>query len=113
MQTFCVLQGGADSLNKAKIVTEVFTRWMDQATSELMTMNERKRFQDCKSWERVRINCPQQTNGYDCGVFTSAYMSYVGQGYDLTYTQDGMDAFRSRLFAYMFSQKTVDLFKPL
>lgn len=37
---------------------------------------------------------PQQTNGYDCGVFVLKYADYIARDAELDFTQSDMPHFR-------------------
>ncbi|ANB13591.1 SUMO protease ULP1 [Sugiyamaella lignohabitans] len=50
------------------------------------------------SYERVsRASCPQQTNGYDCGVFTCKNVELLSAGRKLTYRQADMKNIRRNM----------------
>ena len=55
---------------------------------------------DLDSWELIDAdpkNTPQQTNAFDCGVYTCTFAEYVGQGLGLRFSQKDIVHFRQRI----------------
>ena len=50
-----------------------------------------------EKWPIEYWDCPQQRNGYDCGVFVAKYCECLGRGADFSFSQDDMDTLRKRL----------------
>ena len=50
-------------------------------------------------WPIEYWDCPQQRNGYDCGVFASKFCDYLGRGAELSFGQEHMALFRERMVA--------------
>ncbi|CAJ0936290.1 unnamed protein product, partial [Mesorhabditis belari] len=44
-----------------------------------------------------RQDCPQQKNGYDCGVFSCLFAEYASRQADLTFTQADINYYRKRM----------------
>ncbi|CAJ0935937.1 unnamed protein product, partial [Mesorhabditis belari] len=59
--------------------------------------NKKKAFNP-KEWSTVfRQDCPQQKNGYDCGVFSCLFAEYASRQADLTFTQADINYYRKRM----------------
>jgi sentrin-specific protease 1 len=54
---------------------------------------------DAAEWELSykESNVPQQTNGYDCGVFSIICADFISDDLPLIYSQDHMDKFRKQI----------------
>lgn len=52
-------------------------------------------------WELVSTEAgtPQQENGFDCGVFTITYADFITDDLPLSFTQDQMPLFRTKICA--------------
>ena len=46
-------------------------------------------------WDKTQ--CPQQENGYDCGVFVAKYCECLGRGDEMSFSQDHIGTLRKRL----------------
>mmetsp|Transcript_4881 Transcript_4881/g.10776 ORF Transcript_4881/g.10776 Transcript_4881/m.10776 type:complete len:425 (-) Transcript_4881:19-1293(-) len=55
------------------------------------------------SWCRVHIEVPQQSNGYDCGVFTCCFAECLASGAGFAFDQDDIHDMRLRLAARIVS----------
>uniref|UniRef100_A0A7C8YVL5 Ubiquitin-like protease family profile domain-containing protein n=1 Tax=Opuntia streptacantha TaxID=393608 RepID=A0A7C8YVL5_OPUST len=52
---------------------------------------------DALTWEVVRADCPQQQNGYDCGVFVMAFMDLISiRATGWQFTQANVRQFRDK-----------------
>jgi sentrin-specific protease 1 len=79
-----------DSLSsKGKVYTDALARWM----------NDRTNFSGLVTWDCScpRILVPQQTNDYDCGVFTVCCADRLAIDLDLDYTQQDMSTLRIKI----------------
>jgi sentrin-specific protease 1 len=47
--------------------------------------------------ERRMLECPLQTNGYDCGVFALCAAEYRARGANLDYKEEDMPYFRQKM----------------
>ena len=78
--------------------SECFERmklWLtDEAKDKKQDLNY-----DPSDWKLVEPQCPKQTNGYDCGVFTIMYMDFLVDDLPLDFTQDDIPAFREKIAA--------------
>ena len=52
-----------------------------------------------EDWPIEYWDCPQQRNGYDCGVFAAKFCDYLGRGAELSFGQEHMALFRERMVA--------------
>ena len=53
---------------------------------------------DMSGWKQiVAKNIPQQTNGWDCGVFACNYAEYSSRRARFTFSQSNMPDFRKRM----------------
>ncbi len=48
-------------------------------------------------WPIEYWDCPQQENGFDCGVFVAKYCECLGRGDDFSFSQDHKGTLRRRL----------------
>jgi len=61
---------------------------------------------DCNGWRLMHADdCPQQRNGYDCGIFTCVNAEYLARDAALDFTQDDMPILRHRLCYEIFNNK--------
>jgi sentrin-specific protease 1 len=52
---------------------------------------------DLTGWTNVKTNqCPQQDNGYDCGMFALKFADYRSRDKEFSFTQDDINYFRQR-----------------
>jgi len=69
--------------NLLDLVVEEFRRINHKhSQSELNTFRNKWSKQD------MSAELPQQTNGYDCGVFTFLFMAFHSHGFPITFTQN-------------------------
>lgn len=54
------------------------------------------------------IKCPQQSNGFDCGVFVCAASRYIVENKTMNYSQKDMKMFRRRMVYEMMTTKLVE-----
>jgi sentrin-specific protease 1 len=52
-----------------------------------------------EDWPIEYWDCPQQRNGYDCGVFAAKFCDYLGRAAELSFGQEHMALFRERIVA--------------
>ena len=52
-------------------------------------------------WSLERGVCPQQENGYDCGVFTVVCADFLADDLPLTYEQKHMSMFRHKIGSFI------------
>lgn len=61
---------------------------------------------DCSGWRLMHADdCPQQRNGFDCGVFTCINAEYLARDAVLDFTQDDMPILRHRLCYEILNNK--------
>jgi len=61
-------------------------------------LNKNKKEFDFTGWEDyMPSDIPQQTNGYDCGVFACKYADYVAKDQPFNFSQKHMRYFRKRI----------------
>ena len=62
-------------------------------------MDKKKVPLDTTDWELVPCDCscPQQQNGFDCGVFTCMFADFVSRDLPLTFNQQDITACRERI----------------
>lgn len=60
--------------------------------------NKKKIHLDANLWRLTNeVNCPQQTNGWDCGVFVLMFAEHLARGSPLNFTQRDMGKFRKQI----------------
>lgn len=60
-------------------------------------LNEKKKKFDIRGWKLGFPNCPEQTNGHDCAVFTCIYADYLARDADLDFTQNDITELRLKI----------------
>ena len=58
---------------------------------------------DVDTWERVYLDMPHQSNGYDCGVFVLKFADYVARGVVMDWAEADMPHFRRLITAEMMA----------
>ena len=56
-------------------------------------------------WPIELWECPQQRNGYDCGMFASKFCDFLGRGAEFSFGQEHMGLFRKRLVAEIYRNR--------
>mmetsp|Transcript_31323 Transcript_31323/g.57426 ORF Transcript_31323/g.57426 Transcript_31323/m.57426 type:complete len:408 (-) Transcript_31323:23-1246(-) len=91
-----------DSLNLSP--PKSFVNFLQQYLNDEHQSKHSSALSGAGSWTRVELEVPQQTNGYDCGVFTCCVAESLSSGRrDFDFSQDDMDMMRFRLAARIVS----------
>ena len=62
------------------------------------SLNKRNVPFDTSDWTMECVDdCPEQGNGYDCGVFCCQVAEYIARGEPLTFTQQDMPRLRQQM----------------
>lgn len=65
---------------------------------------------DMSTWELTSLGiagCPQQANGYDCGVFLAMFMDFLSDDLELVFNQNDVTQYR-RFLAYSIKNGRLD-----
>ena len=60
-------------------------------------------------WPIEYWDCPQQENGFDCGVFVAKYCECLGRGDDFSFSQDHKGTLRRRLVVEICRKHVPDI----
>ncbi|KAI3644906.1 hypothetical protein MP228_011070 [Amoeboaphelidium protococcarum] len=67
----------------------------------------------CQLELRIVKDCPQQTNGYDCGVFVCQYAKFIAFGIPFNFGQHDIDDIRTLMLLELISHRIIPLSQPL
>jgi hypothetical protein len=99
--TNCNVQYFDSSGSNGTLIMDNIFHWIKDEARERKTADF-----DGSKWKKIshRKGIPQQTNDFDCGVFTICCASYLSDDFPLTFTQSEMQQFRDKIsYAIMTS----------
>ena len=70
------------------------------------SLDKRKAAFDTSGWQTENVKkIPQQMNGNDCGMFACTFAEYICRGADISFTQQDMPYFRSKMVYEIYTCK--------
>jgi len=76
--------------------------------------NKKKRNLNANDWRLINeVNCPQQTNIWDCGVFVLMFAEHLSRGAPLNFTQRDMGKFRKQICIEFVIKKLLNKYNSL
>ena len=82
------------STGRTHEVAEALAEWY-----KLDRADKKKEDLPVDRWPIELWECPQQRNGYDCGMFAAKFCDFLGRDADFSFGQEHMGLFRKRLVA--------------
>ena len=93
-----------DSMGSDK--TDILKTLLSYLESE--HMDKKKTPFDTSGFELENVkDIPRQMNGSDCGMFTLKYSEYLSRNASITFTQDDMPYYRSRMVYEIVTNKII------
>lgn len=95
-----------DSLHSPTQGDEVMQKLLEHL--ENIALNKKVRWNKAEWTTNHVSNCPQQTNGYDCGVFACVFANYLALNAKSPFTQEHMEYYRLRMIYELCEDKLLE-----
>lgn len=100
-----------DSLSKANIYSDNLAAYCLKPIYSYLEGKYKETYNKmlCTGWLlNYMYECPQQKNGYDCGIFVCKFVEYLSVDAPLDFTQEDMPKFRQEIFSTVYPEQKLE-----